>query len=58
MYKASERYSQLSSGRHQFLDMAVECSELTLPYLVQHDNANKQNVKSFNKKYPEKKSSI
>ncbi len=47
MYKASERYSQLSSGRHQFLDMAVECSELTLPYLVQHDNANKQNVKNL-----------
>jgi len=27
--------------------MAVECSELTLPYLVQHDNANKQNVKNL-----------
>ena len=38
MPRASERYSQLSSGRSQFLDMAVECSELTLPYLVQHDN--------------------
>ena len=38
MSKASERYSQLSSGRTQFLDQAVECSELTLPYLVQHDN--------------------
>ena len=38
MSKASERYSQLSSGRTQFLDHAVECSELTLPYLVQHDN--------------------
>ena len=38
MYKASERYSQLTSGRTQFLDQAVECSELTLPYLVQHDN--------------------
>ena len=37
MYKARERYSQLSSGRSQFLDTAVECSELTLPYLVQHD---------------------
>ena len=35
--KASERYSQLSSGRSQFLDTAVECSELTLPYLVTHD---------------------
>ena len=37
MYKASERYSKLSTGRSQFLDTAVECSELTLPYLVQHD---------------------
>ena len=34
MYKAKERYNQLSSGRTQFLDMAVECSELTLPYLI------------------------
>ena len=37
MYKARERYSKLSTGRTQFLDTAVECSELTLPYLVQHD---------------------
>ena len=37
MYKASERYTQLSKGRTQFLDTAVECSELTLPYLVQQD---------------------
>ena len=37
MYKASQRYSHLSKDRTQFLDMAVECSELTLPYLVQHD---------------------
>ena len=37
MYKARERYSRLSAGRAQFLDTAVECSELTLPYLVQHD---------------------
>jgi len=37
MYKARERYSQLTSNRTQFLDTAVECSELTLPYLVQHD---------------------
>ena len=41
MYKASERYSQLASGRSQFLDTAVECSELTLPYLVQNDNRQK-----------------
>ena len=37
MYKARERYSKLTSGRTQFLDTAVECSELTLPYLVQKD---------------------
>ena len=41
MYKASQRYSQLTSGRTQFLDQAVECSELTLPYLVQHDTSTK-----------------
>ena len=38
MFKARERYSQLQSGRTQFLDMAVECSELTLPYLVTRDD--------------------
>ena len=38
MSKARERYSQLQSGRTQFLDMAVECSELTLPYLVTQDD--------------------
>ena len=38
MYKARERYSMLTSGRTQFLDMAVECSELTLPYLVTRDD--------------------
>ena len=38
MYKAKERYSQLMSSRTQFLDMAVECSELTLPYLVTQDD--------------------
>jgi len=38
MYKAKARYSQLMSSRTQFLDMAVECSELTLPYLVTQDD--------------------
>ena len=47
IYKASERYSQLSSGRTQFLDTAVECSELTLPYLVQHDLKQKGGKKSL-----------
>tara|TARA_R100000781_G_scaffold22618_1_gene16785 strand:+ start:576 stop:2204 length:1629 start_codon:yes stop_codon:yes gene_type:complete len=35
--KARDRYNQLTSGRNQFLDTAVECSRLTLPYLVQED---------------------
>ena len=35
--KARDRYSQLTRGRSQFLDTAVECSRLTLPYLVQED---------------------
>jgi len=38
MYLARERYDQLTSNRTQFLDMAVECSELTLPYLVTRDD--------------------
>ena len=37
MYKARELYSKLSSGRSQFLDVAVEASELTLPYLITRD---------------------
>jgi len=37
MYKARELYSQLTSDRTQFLDVAVEASELTLPYLVTRD---------------------
>ena len=36
--KAREKYSVLSTGRTQFLDTAVECSELTLPYLVRQDD--------------------
>jgi len=38
MYKAREKYSKLSAGRTQFLDVAVECSELTLPYLITQDD--------------------
>ena len=38
MMKARGKYSQLTSGRTQFLDTAVECSELTLPYLVRQDD--------------------
>ena len=35
--KAAERYNQLSSNRSAFLRTAVECSRLTLPYLIQED---------------------
>ena len=45
MSKAKERYSQLSSDRHQFLDTAVECSELTLPHLITDDLRVRQNHK-------------
>jgi hypothetical protein len=35
--RARERYYQLSSVRDQFLNVAVECSRLTLPYLIRKD---------------------
>ena len=37
MMTARKRYEQLATGRRDFLDKAVECSELTLPYLIQDD---------------------
>ena len=37
MMYARERYSKLTVNRSPFLDTAIECSELTLPYLVQQD---------------------
>ena len=43
--KARERYNQLSTARHEFLDTAVECSELTLPYLIRDDTNTNQNFK-------------
>ena len=42
---AREKYNKLSTARHQFLDTAVECSELTLPYLIRDDTSTKQNFK-------------
>ena len=35
---ARQRYSELQSERSQFLDVAVECSQLTLPYLIHKDD--------------------
>ena len=39
MYKARLRYSELQGGRSQFLDVARECSRLTLPYLIKDDDS-------------------
>ena len=47
MYKASERYSKLAAGREQFLETAVECSQLTLPYLVQRDTGQRVGKKQL-----------
>ena len=37
---AAQRYNQLTSDRQQFLDIAYQCSQLTLPYLIVRDNEN------------------
>ena len=34
---AKSRYDSLSSNRSHYLDIAVQCSELTLPYLITRD---------------------
>jgi len=44
---AREKYNQLSSARRQFLDKAVQCSELTLPYLIDDDISSRPNHKSL-----------
>lgn len=41
--KARERYQQLRGNRSQFLDVAKECSRLTLPYLIHDDEDARQN---------------
>ena len=37
MSSARSVYDKLTSDRSQFLDTAVQCSELTLPYLITED---------------------
>ena len=44
---ARERYNKLTSERSQFLDTAVECSKLTLPYLISEDLSTKYNHKAL-----------
>ena len=38
---ARERYNQLVTDRRQFLDKAVDCAKLTLPYLIQDDTSSR-----------------
>ena len=40
---ARECYNKLAADRSQFLDTAVDCSELTLPYLISDDLSSKYN---------------
>jgi len=42
---ARERYNSLTNSRRQFLDTAVDCSELTLPYLIDDDLSSKPSQK-------------
>jgi len=44
---ARERYNKLTTGRSQFLRTAVECSDLTLPYLITDDSSSHPNHKSL-----------
>lgn len=41
---ARTRYDYLTRNRTQFLDVAVQCSKLTLPYLVQEDEVGGRNT--------------
>ena len=45
--KAKERYDRLSSDRQDFLDVAEECSKLTLPYLIRDDDTYTANHKTL-----------
>ena len=36
-----QRYDELAGQRNEFLDVAVECSRLTLPYLISDDVSNR-----------------
>ena len=45
---ARERYNKLVTDRRQFLDKAVDCSRLTLPYLIQDDTSSRPNHETLN----------
>ena len=37
-HNARARYNSLASERAQFLDIALECADLTLPYLMKQES--------------------
>ena len=45
---ARERYNTLVTDRRQFLDKAVDCSKLTLPYLIQDDTSSRPTHETLN----------
>ena len=45
MQYARTRYDKLTKNRTQFLDVAVQCSKLTLPYLIQNDEGRTSHIK-------------
>ena len=45
MNTAREKYEKLSGDRIQFLDTAVNCSDYTLPYLIDDDLSTRPNHK-------------
>ncbi len=45
MQYARTRYDKLTRHRTQFLDVAVQCSKLTLPYLIQNDEGRTSHIK-------------
>ena len=45
---ARKRYNELDTDRRQFLDKAVDCSKLTLPYLIQDDTSSRPTHETLN----------
>jgi len=45
---ARERYNTLVTDRRQFLDKAVDCAKLTLPYLIQDDTSSRPTHETLN----------
>ena len=39
MNNARQRYNKLSTGREQFLNIAYDCAELTIPTLLMRDES-------------------